>query len=329
MKIKLEKLKELTENALRNYGYNEEEVKLILPVLLYAQLRNNNQGIVKLVGKGIPKASDAGEIKLEKETKISVLLNGSKNHAMVVVNKAVDIAIKKAKEHDISIVGVNGINTSSGAIGYYSKRIADEGFIGIVFAGSMETVAMEGSYEPIFGTNPLSFSFPTENQPFVFDMTTAAMPYFGVIEANIAGKKLPEGIAYDKEGNLTTDPAKALDGALRTFDKGYKGSAISMIVQILTGPLVGASFTGIGDVANNWSGHLVIAINPELLGGTESLKKGVTEMIKKVKNTKKLPDTKEILTPGERGDRITKSVLDSGDIEIEDNLHKELEKVSL
>ncbi len=128
---------------------------------------------------------------------------------------------------------------------------------------------------------------------------------------------------------MTTDPAKALDGALRTFDKGYKGSAISMIVQILTGPLVGASFTGIGDVANNWSGHLVIAINPELLGGTESLKKGVTEMIKKVKNTKKLPDTKEILTPGERGDRITKSVLDSGDIEIEDNLHKELEKVSL
>lgn len=39
-----------------------------------------------------------------------------------------------------------------------------------------------------------------------------------------------------------------------------------MMVQILTGPLIGGSFTGIGDVANNWSGHLVIAIDPELFG---------------------------------------------------------------
>jgi LDH2 family malate/lactate/ureidoglycolate dehydrogenase len=223
---------------------------------------------------------------------------------------------------------VNHINTSSGAIGYYAKRISKTDWIGFVCAGASETVAAQGSYEPICGTNPLAIGVPTENEPLVLDMATAAMAYYGVIEANTAGRKLPEDIAYDKEGNLTTDPAKALDGALRTFDKSHKGFGLSMMVQILTGPLVGGSFTGIGDVANNWSGHLILAIDPDLLGGANAVKAGVTQMIEKVKATKKLPDVKEILMPSERGDKMTKQVLDSGEIEIEDNLYNELKKVS-
>lgn len=329
MKIKLEELKDLTRKAILKYGYTDKEADLIQEVLLYAQLRGNNQGIVKLIGSGIPKAPDAGEIKVEKETKLSALINGHKNHAMVVINRAVDLAVQKAKEHGMGIVGVNHINTSSGAIGFYAKRIAKEGLLGMVFAGSSETVATEGSYEPIFGTNPLAIGVPTQNDPLVLDMATAAMAYFGVVEAKTAGKSLPEGIAYDKDGNPTTDPAKVLDdGALRTFDKGHKGAGLSMMVQILTGPLIGASFTGIGDVANNWSGHLVIAIDPELLGGLEAVRDGVTQMIGKVKGTKKLPGVKEILVPSERGDKMTKAVLDSGEIEIENNLYNELKKVA-
>lgn len=328
MKIKLTDLKKLTEKALLKYGYTAEESAVIKQVLLYAQMRGNNQGIVKLIGKGIPKAKDTGKIEIEKDTKLSALINGNKNHAMVVVNRAVDMAIKKAKEHGIGIVGVNHINTSSGALGYYAKRIAEENLLGIVFAGSMESVSAFGSYEPIFGTNPMAFGIPNKNDALVLDMATAAMAYFGVIEASTEGKSLPENIAYDKEGNLTTDPSKVLDGgALRTFDKGPKGSGLSMIVQILTGPLVGASFTGIGDVANNWSGHLVLAIDPELLGGLEVLKNGVDKMIEKVKATKKLPDVNEIFVPGEKGDAITKKVLNSGEIEIEENLYNELRKV--
>jgi LDH2 family malate/lactate/ureidoglycolate dehydrogenase len=328
MRVKLADLKKLTKEAILKYGYSETEAESILDVLLYAQLRGNNQGIVKLIGGGIPKASDVGKIEIEKDTKLSALVNGHKNHAMVVVNRAVDLAITKAKEHGIGLIGVNHINTSSGAIGYYAKRIAKENLIGFIFAGSLETVAAEGSYEPIFGTNPLAIGVPSQNDPLVLDMATAAMAYYGVIEANTAGRKLPEGIAYDKEGNLTTDPAKALDGALRTFDRGHKGFGLSMMVQILTGPLVGGSFTGIGDVANNWSGHLVLAVDPELLGGLQAVQTGVSQMIEKVKATKKLPNVKEILVPSERGDKMTKQVLCSGEIEVEDNLYSELKKVA-
>lgn len=326
MKVSIAELKKLTEQAIRNYGYDEKEAVAIREVLLYAQFRGNNQGIVKLIGSGIPKPSDAGEIEIEKETKLSALVNGHKNHAMVVVNEAADLAVRKAKEHGIGIAGVNHVNTSSGAIGYYAGKIARQRLIGFVFAGSSARVAAEGSYEPVFGTNPLAIGIPREPDPLVLDMATAAIAYYGVVEADTAGKLLPEGIAYDREGNLTTDPAKALGGALRTFDQGHRGSGLSMMVQILTGPLVGASFTGIGDVANNWGGHLVLAIDPELLGGLPAVQKGVSEMVARVKASQKLPGVRDILVPGERGDRMHRQVLTAGELEIEDNLYKELIK---
>lgn len=329
MKIKVEELRSVTKKAILHYGYNEKEAAVILEVLLYAQLSGNNQGIVKLIGKGIPKPADVEEITVEKETKVSALINGKENHAMVVVSRAADIAIQKAKECGFGIVGVNHLNTSSGALGFYAKKIAATGLVGFVFAGSMETVATEGSYEPIFGTNPLAIGVPTETEPLVLDMATAAMAYYGVVEANTAGRKLPEGIAYDKEGTLTTNPADVLNGgALRTFDRGRKGSGLAMMVQVLTGPLVGSYFTGIGDVSKNWGGHLVVAFDPELLGGVRALREGVTQMIEKVKATKKLPGVEEILVPGERGDRMTEKVLSAQEIEVEDNLYQELKKVA-
>lgn len=325
MKIKLQELEQTTKNAILSYGYTNSEADEILQVLLYAQMRGSNQGVVKLIGSGIPKPSDVREIKIEKDTKLSANVNGGKNHAMVVVNRAVDIALKKAKAHGMSLVGVNNVNTSSGALGFYARKIAQAGMVGLVFAGSSETVSAHGSYEPIFGTNPIAIGVPTKEKPLVLDMATAAMAYFGVIEAKTAGRTLPKDVAYDKNGNLTSDPEKVLDdGALRPFDKGHKGSGLSMMVQILTGPLVGASFTGIGDVANNWSGHLVIVFDPELLGGLEALQTGVSQMIEKVKSTKKLPGVEEILVPSGRGDVLTEAVLSSGEIEIEDNLYQQL-----
>jgi hypothetical protein len=62
MNIPIKELEDLTARAVRKYGYNEEETRIIGEVLLYAQLRGNSQGVVKLPGKGIPKNPEADEI---------------------------------------------------------------------------------------------------------------------------------------------------------------------------------------------------------------------------------------------------------------------------
>ena len=318
MRIKLQDLRELTKKAILHYGYSDEETEIILEVLLYAQLRGNNQGIVKLIGKGIPKPPDVVEMVVEKETKVSALLNGKGNHAMVVVSRAVDMAIHKAKESGVGMVGVNHINTSSGALGFYAERIAKAGLVGFVFAGSMETVAPAGSSQALFGTNPFAIGVPSEKEPLVLDMATAAMAYFGVVEAHTAGRKLPEGIAFDKSGNPTVNPGDVINGgALQTFDGGgFKGSGLSMMVQALTGPLTGAYFTGMGDVAGNWGGHCILALDPELFNGAEAMRKGISQMIEKVKSARKLPGVTEIFVPGEKGNKKTQEVLVLGEIDV-------------
>ena len=65
MEIDLKELEDLTTKALKNFGYDDDETTTIRDMLLYAQLRGNNQGVVKLIGEGIPKNIDAGDIKIE------------------------------------------------------------------------------------------------------------------------------------------------------------------------------------------------------------------------------------------------------------------------
>ncbi|MEK7101194.1 MAG: Ldh family oxidoreductase [Patescibacteria group bacterium] len=330
MKIATSELRELVNKALAKQGYDSQEVEIIAEVLLYAQLRGNNQGVVKLIGPGIPKSLTAGEVTVEKETSVSAHLDAHQTHAMLAVNQGTDIAIEKAKEHGVGLVGIKGINTSSGALGFYAKKIADAGLVGIVCSGSMETVAAHGSSEAVLGTNPIAIGVPSEQESLVYDITTAAMAYFGVVEAVTAGKQLPESIAYNKEGEPTTNPQDVVDdGALKSFDGSHKGSGLSIMVQALTGPLMGAYFTGFGDVANNWGGHFILAFNPDLFAGTAETKVGVQQMVEKIKSTRKLEGVTEIFVPGERGNKRTAEALSSNELEIEENLLTELKKAAL
>ena len=326
MKVKVSELKDLAHRAILFYGYSEQEARIILECLLYAQLRDNNQGIVKLIGNGIPKNQSAGEILFEKETQLSAVLNGNRNMGMVVLKRATEIALTKAQEHGFGIVGTNNTSSSTGALGYYAFEIAERGFTGYVFAGSPPTVSTYGSYEPIFGTNPIAIGIPTDGGPLVLDMATAAIAYFGLIEASVAGRSIPNDVAYDAFGEPTTDPAKALEGAIRPFDRGYKGAGLAMMVEILTGPLVGAAYAGLGNTAGNW-GNLVFVIDPGLLAGREMFKTDVSRLVNQVKETKKYPSVSEILAPGERGSRLAQTRIASGEIEIDDSLYQELRNV--
>lgn len=327
MKISIKELEDLTRRAVMHYGYRDKEVDTITDVLLYAQTRDINQGVVKLIGAGIPKDPQAGEIIIEKETPISARINGNKNHAMIVVGKAAEITLEKARANGFAIAGTFNTNTSSGSIGYYVSKLAKEGLIGFAFGRSTERVAVYGSYEPVFGTNPLAVAIPTESDPIILDMSTASITYFGLVEAMTAGKDIPADIAYDSNGLPTTSPQQAIAGAIRSFDRSYKGSGLALICEILAGPLVGAAFCGIGNSKGNW-GHLIFAIDPELLTDKRTLAKSVSAMVQKIKIAKKLPGVEEIFVPGENESRLVRNRQETGLIDVEDNLLAQLRKVA-
>ena len=262
MKVSIDQLREVTRRAISAQGYDQADTEVMLEIILYAQLRGNNQNVIKLLGAGMPANPEAGEIALVKESKLSALIDGNWNQGMVVVSRATQLAIEKAQAHGFGIVGTRRTNSPTGAIGFYARRMAEQGLIGFVCSGAPELMAMHGSYEPFLGTNPLAIGIPTAGKPMVFDMATAAIAWYGIILAQAEGETIPAGVAYDAEGQLTVDPTAALAGAIKAFG-GYKGAALALIVETLTRPLVGATRKEDGSKLD-W-GNLVFAIDPELL----------------------------------------------------------------
>ena len=179
-----------------------------------------------------------------------------------------------------------------------------------------EMVAPFGSYEAIFGTNPIAISIPTAagEGPLVLDMATSAAAYFSLVAAARDNGTIPGDIAYDEEGRETTDPTAAMRGALRVFDRDHKGSNLALMVELLAGAMTGASMTS-KHSSGNW-GSLVIAIDPTLFGSFADFHTAVSEMTGRVKHAKRLGGVEEIFLPGERSDRIEKTNLANGFLRI-------------
>ena len=321
MKIPLQELYQLSQKAVLKYGYSEEEAQIILDMLMYAQMRGNDQGIVKLIGQGMPKNKKAQTPTIEKETPATAIINANLSMEAIAMAQAVNMVIKKAAEMGIAIVGTHTGDGSSGAMGYWSRKIADAGLVGIAMSSyPYGMIPPHGSHEPLFCTNPIAWAIPTDNEPIVLDMASSGISYFGLLEAKTQGVQVAQGLGYDKNGKETTNPSEILEGAVTPFDKGFKGAGLALMVQIIGGALVGGDFLNESDN----DGNVVIAINPEAMIGTQKFIEEITKMTKAIKQAKKLEGVEEIMVPGERGDKIRAKIIDSNEIEVEDNLYNSL-----
>ncbi|SEG88879.1 Ldh family oxidoreductase [Marinobacterium lutimaris] len=172
-----------------------------------------------------------------------------------------------AKETGIAAVAINNALSVS-ALWPEVERLAEKGLVGFAFVAASPYVAPAGGTKPLYGTNPMAFSWPREgHEPLVFDQASSASAR-GEIQVRLRdGRQLEEGWAVGPDGKPTLDPATALAGAQLPFG-GVKGAAIAMMVELLAGPLVGdlLSFeAGEKDVANTGApcgGELIIAIDP-------------------------------------------------------------------
>lgn len=320
MKVAIQQLRDTVKRGVEKLGYNGEEAQIIADVLLYAQLRGNNQGITKIATGGVPKSSDLEEFRITKQEKCGALLSGG--HSMATTAKAVDMATELAGQHGVGVVGVNHTFTSSGAIGYFSRAIAKKGYIGFVCTGNGEFafVAPTGSAEPKLGTNPFSYAFPYKGGEVVFDNATAAMAYFGIVEAKLKGEPLPEGVGFDKNGVPSTNAADVLEGSITTFAQ-HKGFGLSLLVQLLGGPFTSSGIPGYNE--SDGSGTFVLAIDPGLLSTKDEFMKRSTELVTSMKQAKPLPG-QTVWLPGERGDQLAEEVELSGFIEVPDAIWQEL-----
>jgi len=155
-----------------------------------------------------------------------------------------------------------------------TEYLAEKGMVGMACTAYKPSVAPAGAKKPLFGTNPISFAWPRIGKnPVVYDMATSTMALGEVQVAAREGHKVPLGTGLNKEGEQTTNPAEIANGGVLLPFGGYKGSAISMMVELLAAGLVGDLFSFEAKKIDNndggpaRGGEFVLAISPELVAG--------------------------------------------------------------
>ncbi|GJD12182.1 Uncharacterized oxidoreductase YjmC [Galdieria sulphuraria] len=280
--VPLDELEELIEKRLEKLKYNEQEIQVIKQVILYSQLVDGTQGVLKLLMDGVgsitqPNPSQYAP-RVVYDGGVALRIDGGSSLGMVVLDFATNKAIERATELGLAMVGVFHSCSSTGALGYYVEKIASKGLVGIVSSGSTPTVAAFGSAEKNFGTNPLAYAIPGSQEPcVVYDASTSAMSFWGVKMYEMENRPLPENVALDSHGRTTTDAS--LVHVLKTFG-GAKGSGISLLLEFLNGALVGST-SARGDTSN-W-GSFILAFQPDIFHmGKEQVEKNIIELVDRI-----------------------------------------------
>jgi len=312
--VSIDEAKVATAKALMKIGWDEADATLQAEIMTAAEVCGNNQGLVKMYNPVLMKpAEGASKPTIERDTGSSAVVNGNQSPGMLAASMAADLAVQKVKAGvTIAIVSAYNTSTSSGQLGYYAGKMAEQGVVGILMANSPEFVAAQKGGKAVFGTNPVAFGIPKAGgSPLVFDMATSAIALFGVLTAKAKGEPLPEGVACDKGGEYTTDAASVLDGgAIQTFG-GHKGAGLSLMVELLAGALSGGAVLGQVDskkAAKSW-GHTVIAIMPGPL--TDGFEEKAASICTTVKGS-----GDGVRLPGESSAKIKEERVSKGELPI-------------
>ena len=219
-------------------------------------------------------------------------------------------------------MGMVAVRNSShyGSAGYWTGLAAKENMIGISGTNARPSVAPTFGVENMLGTNPLTFSMPTDEPfPFTLDCATSVIQNGKIEYYARINHDTPKGLVISREGEELTDRAEILKkirsqqaalaplGGFGETTGGYKGYGYSTVVEILSAALQSGLFLKAldgkdeeGKIRPYHLGHFFIAIDTEAFMGAEAFKKTCGDILRDLRGSEKAPGQERIYTAGEK-----------------------------
>jgi delta1-piperideine-2-carboxylate reductase len=202
-----------------------------------------------------------------------VRVDACNGFAQPALEAARGLLVEKARSAGIALMAIHNSHHFA-ALWPDVEPFAEEGLVALSVVNSMTCVVPHGADRPLFGTNPIAFAAPrADGAPIVFDLATSAIAHGDVQIAARKGERLPPGMGVDSLGQPTTDPKAVLEGGALLPFGGHKGSALSMMVELLAAALTGGNFSFEFNWADHpgartpWTGQLLIVIDPSKTTG--------------------------------------------------------------
>lgn len=240
--LPLQEIKDLSLSVLQHAGYGGDHAQAISEMLYTCQVDDcQSHGLFRLFmcDQTMKAGKINGHVQPEIATTDTAIVRADAHGGMSLLafEQALPQLIEKTRKHGIAAMAINNCFHFS-ALWPEVERLSSAGLASLAMVPSHSWVAPAGGTRGSLGTNPIAFSWPRAGKdPFTFDFATSGFARGEIELYKRAGKPLPEGVAIDKDGNPTTDPQAALDGAMLTFG-GYKGSALSIMIELMAGPLI-------------------------------------------------------------------------------------------
>ncbi|KIX06045.1 uncharacterized protein Z518_04019 [Rhinocladiella mackenziei CBS 650.93] len=318
MKIKVQEAEELARSALLKLGYKPHDAEITARHLIDSELRGYGVAGLARVLSIRDRLRENGlkdEITVTRDSPTAAQFDGHDTLGYIVAQRATETAIRKAKQVGVAVVGAN--NTwYTGMLAYYGEMAAKEDLVTIIASNASPWVAPQDGYRPMFGTNPFSVGFPSgSGTPVIYDIGTSKILHADVLLAQRLGEQLPPDSAYNSTGQLTTNPAEALDGALAVWG-GHRGAGLAITVQLL-GVLAGSPALP-GNLHD--FGFLIIAVDPAIFRPIDEFKAEVDAYSEKMRQSPPLPGKDPLRMPFERSAALRAKTLEEGEFEVQDQV---------
>ncbi|HWA51844.1 MAG TPA: Ldh family oxidoreductase [Patescibacteria group bacterium] len=319
MKIKTSELKQKVSKYLELVGMPSHDIETFTGLIVEQEIIGNQfSPIGELPGKH---ARLIDNIRVDKEEivvdKPSLkLIKGNGRLAPLITAGYIDEIVKSAKKQGIYAFGIYD-STYNDFFDVFCRKIAAQDCIAIIAEnGGPQGVVPHGGKKDIFGTNPIAYGIPTNSFPIIFDAATAMYAWGRIRQAKENGEKLPDNAYLTKEGVITTDPNDAV--AILPFG-GYKGYAINLLLEVLSGALVrGKSGLDQPSDSQKYIGTLIIVIDPASFGDIKDFKASTTKLANDILAIPPMNPNEPVRVPGQRGSVYLEEAQKTGVVEIKD-----------
>lgn len=305
LQIPADQMKKVLKKLFLKYGFSPEKSKLMAKTYTESTLDGvNSHGInrvplfIEYVEKGVIKVAAEAE-KVESFGSIE-RWDGHLGPGIVNATKCTDRAIALAKKNGMGLVALRNTNHWMRG-GTYGWQAADNGCISILFTNTKPNMPPWGGKHSRLGNNPFIVSIPRKEGHVVLDMALSQFAFGKINDYRLKGEKLPFPGGWDNNDELSNDPEKILRNE-RGLPIGYwKGSALSMILDMLATLLSAGNATcKIGKKAYETGiSQVYICIYPELFNDIEIQQKLLNEIIDYTHDVEPMKPGENTYYPGE------------------------------
>jgi ureidoglycolate dehydrogenase (NAD+) len=313
-------LRSLVVDRLTDAGLNRPHARRVADILVHADLRGvRSHGVIRtqhyVTRLHAGSLNGHPDFTLKENRSGAAVLNADAGMGHVACTEAMDKAIEMAEASGIAMVGVKN-GSHCGALSYFVLRAVAKDMIGMAVTHTDKCVAPFGGSKSFFGTNPIAFGFPTiKHDPVVLDMATSNTAFGNILHAKEQGKSIPDDWGIDCNGAPTTDPDKVV--AMTPFG-GYKGYGLALVIDVLTGVLMGAKYgphitAMYGDYDKPRElASLMIAIDPGTFTLADGFKSQMDAMVDDLHAQAPGPGFEQVYVPGELQLKLEKANLQAG-----------------